>query len=104
MQQLYALCIPDCRIGPVADMYHTHIGAAYLAKSIQVIVAHLVGTAGGSNHFNTAERAAGFFHNAAEDTEFKKVQVIAMDLSFSRSVPLSSAPPIAISFPLANCI
>src|SRR5688572_13895129 len=67
----------------VADMHHTHICTTDPAKSIEVIVPDLIRDhRGRCNDFYADRWSAGFFHETTKNTEFKKIKITAVYLSF----------------------
>jgi len=61
-------------------MHQANIGATDFSKCIQVILSHFIRNHGSrSNDFNAGCDAAGFFHYPSKNSEFKKIEVIAVE-------------------------
>src|SRR5690606_16280677 len=90
----------DCILA-ITDGHYIYICATNLTKCIEIIISYFVGNGGcGGDDFDSRRGAARFFHDAAENPQFKEVKIATVNLSFLqiRSLVLSSTNSNEFSF------
>src|SRR3954451_6042260 len=68
---------------PGTNMYYANICAANSCKGMMIAFANFVRYSRcGSNHFYTGITTTHFKHDTAQNTQFKKVKIVLMNVSF----------------------